>query len=433
MAKRPAALPEDALRRVLEVARHLSASADLKQILAVIIDAMRDLLDARRATVFEYDAATHELFTTVAHGLTVGEDTQHEATGEIRMPADAGLAGESVRSRAIVNVPDAHADPRFNADVDRQTGFRTRSLLTIPLVDHADELVGVAQVLNKSSGAFDAHDEEIAAALASQAAVALRRGRLLEDRIMREKLERDLEVAREIQQRSFPDTLPELDGFELDAWNRPADQTGGDTYDVIQRDGDGSGTVLLMADATGHGVGPALSVTQVRSMLRMALRMDAALEDIAAHLNRQLHADLPTGRFVTAWLGELDVDAHTIASLSAGQAPLLAYRAATDTVESFAADTVPLGILPDQAFEIGRRVVLEPGDIFLVASDGIYEAMRPGDNEEFGEARVRELLRDQADESAKRIARVIRRSVRTFTENAPAGDDRTMIVIKRQA
>ena len=87
MKSRSAGLPDDALYRVLDVARHLSASADLKQILAVIIDAMRDLLDARRATVFEYDAKTHELFTTVAHGLTVGEDSQHEATGELRLPA----------------------------------------------------------------------------------------------------------------------------------------------------------------------------------------------------------------------------------------------------------------------------------------------------------------------------------------------------------
>ena len=120
----------EVLERVLAVARQLSASADLVEILGVIIDAMRDLLEADRATVFEYDPATHELFSTVAHGLA----GDHGDEGEIRFSADRGLAGDSARNRTIINIPDAHADERFNADIDRQTGYRTRSLLTIPLL-----------------------------------------------------------------------------------------------------------------------------------------------------------------------------------------------------------------------------------------------------------------------------------------------------------
>ena len=192
-------------RRVLAVARQLGASADLKQILSVIIDAMREVLDAERATVFEFDAEANELFTTVAHGIAENVEEGTEGQAEIRLSASTGLAGESVRTRTIINIPDAHADVRFNPEIDRKTGFRTRSLLTIPLIGHDRELIGVAQVLNRRGGPFTGDDEEI---LASQAAVALKRGRLIEDRIVRQKLESDLELARTIQQSGSPRQAP---------------------------------------------------------------------------------------------------------------------------------------------------------------------------------------------------------------------------------
>ena len=175
--------------------------------------------------------------------------------------------------------------------------------------------------------------------------------------MVREKLERDLQLARTIQQSSFPNHLPLMDVFDLAAWNRPADQTGGDVYDVIAHRHADDGwqapphqpverAVLLMADATGHGVGPALSVTQLRSMLRMAVRLGADLKQIARHANRQLNDDLPNGRFITAWMGLLDARTSTLTSFSAGQAPLLWYHAKRDEFDVYEADAVPLGVLP---------------------------------------------------------------------------------------
>ncbi|NNL66169.1 MAG: SpoIIE family protein phosphatase, partial [Myxococcales bacterium] len=151
------------------------------------------------------------------------------------------------------------------------------------------------------------------------------------------KIEADLSVARDIQRDTFPECLPTLPGFEIDAWLEPAEQTAGDSYDVIGyrrgpephtvqlTAGEAERAVLLMADATGHGIGPALSATQVRSMLRMAVRTGEPLANIVRHLNDQLHEDLGSGRFVTAWLGELDAATGTLRSFSAGQAPVLVW------------------------------------------------------------------------------------------------------------
>jgi phosphoserine phosphatase len=442
MSQGPEKLQQESLHRVLAVARQLSASADLMQILSVIIDAMRDLLNAERATVYEYDAVADELFTTVAHGLEPDGGAADAETAEIRVSTHKGLCGESARTRQIINVADAHADPRFNPEIDRRTGFRTRSLLTIPLLGHDGELVGVAQVLNKGGGAFDEEDEEIAAALAAQAAVALKRGRLMEDRVIRERLEHDLALARKIQQSSFPSVLPILEGFEIEAWSEPAEETGGDTYDVIGFASEcaeallvddavrADRAILLMADATGHGVGPALSVTQVRSMLRMAVRMDADLEQIALHMNEQLCHDLPEGRFITAWLGELDASRQALTSFSAGQAPIVRYVAIEDRFRNLLADTIPLGIMPQAKIVIENEFSMNPGDVFAVISDGIFEAEDPR-GEPFGTERVEEVIRAMKEESAARIVQALRKAVEDFTGGRPARDDRTVILIRR--
>ena len=449
------------LRRILAVARHLSASADLNEILNVIIDAMRDTLDAERATVFEYDPNANELFTTVAHGMefkdqsidpvTLQSDARPSEPRVIRIPATKGLAGECAQTRRIINVPDAYADSRFNQSVDRQTGYRTRSILTIPLLGHDGKLVGVAQVLNKrgSPGVFSVEDEEIAESLAAQAAVAMKRGRLIEDRLVREKLERDIELARTIQQSSFPSELPALSSFDIAAWNEPADKTGGDVYDVMVRDlanessADSGGqwphghmarlpndrVVLLMADATGHGVGPAISVTQLRSMLRMAVRLGADIEHIAKLANQQLCSDLPGGRFITAWFGELDGNASTLTSFSAGQAPLLRYTAVDDSFDLTGADGLPLGVLDLPERTPPQCIHMLPGDMFAVISDGIFES-RGYDDNLFGIDRVQESLREFRHLPASQMIAQLLQRLEVFTKGRPADDDRTAIVIK---
>lgn len=254
------------------------------------------------------------------------------------------------------------------------------------------------------------------------------------------KLERDLQLARHIQQSTIPSRLPALDGFELAAWSEPAEATGGDTYDVIGytgHDGDGVFTetsaeraILLLADATGHGVGPALAVTQVRAMLRMAARIGGDLPTVAQHLNEQLYADLPANQFITAWLGELRVGDHSLVSLSAGQGPLLILRASSRRVDVRFADVPPMGIFPRLAIDAAVPIELEHGDVFAVLSDGFFEAARP-DGEELGRERVKGILLEHPDASASEILAALVHAVEVFTGGRPAADDRTALVVKR--
>ena len=417
-------IPESILYRILDVSRQLGATADPRTVQEGVVNCLRDVLEAERATVFAHDPDTSELVAVLAHGPDGGLDDQFAGT---RIPVGTGLAGTVARDLDIINIPDAYADDRFNPDIDRRTGYRTRSLLTVPMCSSDGSLVGVAQVLNKREGTFGPQDEAIAMALGAQCAVAMRRSQLIEHRVELEKVQRDLKLAREIQQSTFPNTCPDLAAYDCAGYSEPAEDTGGDTWDAVATE---SGAVFLLGDATGHGIGPAISVTQVRSMLRMALLLGADIRMMVDHLNRQLTEDTPPSRFVTAWFGLLDADHHDLRSIAAGQGPLI-HLHADDQVDIHAADAPPLGIMSDLLLEEPVRFHLDPGDLFFVASDGFAEAAGP-DQELFGTDRLVELLKTHRNEPAGETLRHLREAVEAFTGGAPADDDRTAILIRRR-
>ena len=164
-------------------------------------------------------------------------------------------------------------------------------MLTLPLIDHKDILVGVMQVLNKKGGIFDEDDEAVATALAAQCAVALQRVRMTGALIEGEKMRQALEMAREVQMSTLPSTMPVVPGYDVCGSFRPAELTGGDTFDLSVLDGE---LLVVLADATGHGIAPALSVTQMQAMLRIAFQLGANLQ--SARSSRSTTVSRPRSR-----------------------------------------------------------------------------------------------------------------------------------------
>ncbi|HEV8375602.1 MAG TPA: GAF domain-containing SpoIIE family protein phosphatase [Candidatus Polarisedimenticolia bacterium] len=415
--KREPAPTAEAMARILAVTRELARPLDLTTMLTHVIDAARAVLRADRGTVFLYDSKSHELYSTVATGVTT-----------LRFPANRGIVGECAESRHLINVPDCYADPRFNREADQKTGYRTRCLLTVPLIGYDNSLVGVMQVLNKDEGVFTVEDEQIADALAAQCAVAIQRMQMLAEMLESEKMKRELAVARDIQARVLPKAVPRLAGYDLAGWSRPANQTGGDIFDIIALDG--NRLMLLLGDATGHGVGPALSVTQVRAMLRMAVRLGADLDDAFRHINDQLVDDLPDNRFVTAFLGLLDTQKHRIVYHSGGQGPLLHFHAESSRCEWLPASTIPMGFLAGMPLPEPCQHSLGPGDILGLITDGIFEYENP-DFEAFGQGRVDALVVKHQHEPMAKLLEKIVHEVERFGGLAPQNDDMTMLLVRR--
>jgi phosphoserine phosphatase len=416
-ATRSPSLTAEAMWRILEVTRELARPLDLNTMLSHVIDATRAVLQADRGTVFLYDARTNELYSTVATGVAA-----------LRFPAGRGIVGECAERRRLINVPDCYSDPRFNPEADRKTGYRTKCLLTVPLVGYDNSLVGVMQVLNKLDGVFSEEDERMATALAAQCAVAIQRTQMLLEMVENEKVKRELAVARDIQMRVIPNAVPKLAGYDIAGWCRPANEAGGDIFDVIAVDG--NRLMLLLGDATGHGVGPALSVTQVRAMLRMAVRLGADLDEAFHHINDQLADDLPDNRFVTAFMGLLDTQNHRVIYHSGGQGPLLHFHAATGQCEWRGSSTPPMGMMAHLDRAAPRKNDLAPGDILALITDGIFEYENPK-REPFGQDRVSALILEHQHQSMSRLLEMIVHDVERFAELAPQNDDMTMLLVRR--
>ncbi|MDP7036273.1 MAG: SpoIIE family protein phosphatase [Planctomycetota bacterium] len=410
-------IDRNSLWRILEVTRQLGAPCDLRTMLGRVIDLAREVLDAERGSVFLYDEETDELFTFVASGID-----------ELRLPADQGIVGTCAQSMEMVNVEDCYADERFNQEVDRKTGFRTRCLLSVPLVGIEGDLVGVLQLLNKVGGIFEKDDERIATVLAAQCAVALQRTRWMEDYVVRQRQEQDLLIAREIQQDVLPGSMPTLEHYELTGWNRPADEAGGDIFDAVALNE--HQVLLLVGDASGHGIGPALSVTQVRSMLRVCLRLEAPLDSIISHVNNQLSEDLAAGRFVTAFFGLIDNRTHEVMYQSTGQGPIYFYRKATNEWIRMGPTTVPLGLMNNIRLAPPATFSFEPGDLLLVISDGIFEHPCETD-EQFGEERVKSMVVEKQEHSVTEISEILVETVDQFAGKTPQADDMTIVMVRR--
>jgi len=404
--------------RLLDVTRKLATPFELSAMLTEVIDAGRAILNADRGSVFLFDSKADQLYTTVATGVS-----------GIRFPATRGIVGECAQTRQVINVPDCYADPRFNRDVDQASGYRTRCLLAVPLIGHDGTLVGVLQVLNKHDGVFTTQDQNIALALAAQCAVALQRVRLIADLVVKEKMERELSIARDVQMRVLPTTMPTVAGYDIAGWSRPADQTGGDVYDLIRLDS--HRLMLLLGDATGHGIGPALSVTQVRAMLRMAMRLGADLDRVFTHINDQLVQDLADNRFVTAFLGVLDTDSHAITYHSGGQAPLLLFHAANGECEWRDATTFPMGMMEVLRPTNAEVFQLAPGDIVCLVSDGIFEYPNTSDDF-FGDDRFGEIVRAHQHEPMARLIEIVLAAVEQFGAGVAQLDDMTLLLVRRQ-
>lgn len=410
------------LTRLLEVARELAAEIDLTTILRTVTTEVCRALDCERASLYQYDAKTDELYTSVVTDLEIAE---------IRRGLDHGVSGYVARNRVVANVADPALDPHWSSSVDRATGYRTRNILAAPLTSpHDGRLLGVLQLLNKRDGAFGGFDEELLVAFSQHAATALDRARLIDELRQRDVLRASLEVARGIQQSFMPDVLPEVPGYDLATWWFPNEAVGGDYCDVLPLP-DGR-TGLVIADVSGHGLGPSLLMASARAALH-ALSLEHSEPGILLELlSRAILGDLQDGRFITVALAALDAGRHTIEFANAGHAPALHFSAATGTFEPLEATGLPVGVLDDPDFPAGPPIAMRPGDILLLCTDGIVEALDPQD-QQFGQQRVEDLVRRHAALPILELVGAIGRAVEAHYAADTPPDDLTILAVRRRA
>src|SRR5437016_9223495 len=344
--------------------------------------------------------------------------------GEIRI--SRSVIDEVVTNGKSVLTSDAQADPRFMGGTVMLQGVR--SVLAVPL-GVGEKVFGIVYADSPlAEGRFTEDHLKVLTTLASVAAIRVENARLMEQQMERVRLERELQVASEIQQRFQPASAPIVAGYELQGISFPCYEIGGDYYDFIQRT-DGK-LIVALGDVSGKGPAAALLMSSLHAAVHAHSDTHDSLAKMIGAVNRYLVESIPANRFVTLFYAELNPKDGSLAFLNAGHNPPLIVHAG-GTMEQLAAGGLPLGIMPNADFREGRTR-LHPGDVLVIYSDGVTEAVNPK-GEEFGPTRLYEVVARNIDSSAAGIRDRIEAALTKFCQGTPAADDITLVICKRLA
>jgi len=407
------------MKNLLEVSRLLAVTANLESLLNKVAEATCTLLHCEGSSIWLHNPDLDELYTTVVIRC-----------GPIRVPASSGIVGATFNSNSIVIVTDAYADPRFNPTNDQATGFVTRSLMAIPLMDIDGKPLGVIEAVNKIDGAFNQHDQQMMQLFGDQVGVAIQRHRLQLAAHRAAELQREISLARTVQQALLPKVLPKLKGYDLFGWAKSASTTGGDCYDLWTLPDGRLG--IFLADASGHGLGPALVVSQARTLVRTLCDGSPPLctpHDVLKRVNRRLSEDLHSGQFVTAFLGFLREDG-SMEWQSAGHEPILYRRSAEDPIQELPATIAPI----NTAFELREKTPeplhIYPGGMLAELSDGIFESFNSA-RQLFGIERAIASVENTRDQPAAMIVEKLLAVVVDWQKQDQPRDDQTIVLVNR--
>ena len=426
MQKRVAGLSTiDKLRMLLDITKTISRSLDLDEVLNLVMDTLDSLIPYDAAGIylvkcsqplFETDGELDE--TCVFHTQAV-RGYEIDDLQELHLKMGEGLIGHvAVTGKPYVS-QDVRRDPRYiNARP------RTNSEMVAPIISNS-EVIGVFDLESDELNAYSNDDLEVLMLLASQVAIIIEKVMLHDQLIEKQRLETQLEVARQVQLELLPARDPQLEGFDISAYNFPTEEVSGDYYDWVRIYDDQIGIVI--ADVSGKGVPAALLMAFLRASLRAATHIGYAPHISMSKVNYLLWESIERNQFVTAFYGILDATNRTLSYSNAGHSPPLLMKA--DGTERFEErGGVPLGMFRDSRYYEYFETI-EPGEVFVLYTDGVTEAMNSSD-EEYERDRLVAAVRECRHLPAREMIDFIHRELTAWTEGRGAHDDVTFFIIK---
>jgi sigma-B regulation protein RsbU (phosphoserine phosphatase) len=410
----------DRLALLYRLSHLFNSSLDLNEVLNRVIDEAINAMHAERGFVMLREADGSLTFC-VARGIdrqTIDDPQFQVSRGVIERVASSGQP---------VLSSDARADDRFSMRHSVMY-LGLRSILCVPL-QIKDRVSGVIYVDSRlQAGIFGQGDLDLLATLASSAAIAIENARLYQMAVEKGRMERELQMARELQVGLLPTEAPALPGWEFAATWLPAREAAGDYYDFVPLRG--GRLALVIADVCDKGMPAALFMALSRSIVRASLDSAPSPAEGVARANRRIHADATSGMFVTLFCAEVQPGVGEIVCVNAGHhPPLLAAAASGKKPAVLLPAGMALGVLADSSYEQGV-VHLDPGDLLLLYTDGVTDA-RNAEGEEFGKARVERLLLEARGQSAPEVVAALEAAVRAFTGPVAPFDDVTVLAVKR--
>jgi sigma-B regulation protein RsbU (phosphoserine phosphatase) len=400
-------------RLLFELGTKIAGSLETGQLLEQFLDLVFQVVRYDAAGIYLVDKQTQWITRQTIRGYDVVRDDA------VRLKVGRGLIGWTVKTGQGVIVSDVTKDPRYVNARDE-----TRSEMVAPLRIGA-EVIGAFNLESDEPDAYEPGDMELLMTFASQAAVAIERTRLHAEVLEKRRLEGEVSIGQRIQRSFLPDRDPQVPNFEVAGANDSSDLVGGDYYDFIRIAEGHLG--IVVADVSGKGIPAALIMASFRASLIAEIRNNYSIRTIMAKVNKLLWESVEIDRFVTGIYGVLDFHARRFTYVNAGHNPGLLYRAASGKFDQLDATGPLLGTFEASTYK-ERHADIHPGDVLVLYTDGVTEAMSPA-GELFGMERLQDVVRERAGEGAGSVVRGIREAARTFQEGRKT-DDLTIAVLK---
>src|SRR5215208_913177 len=413
----------DKLRMLLDITKKISRSLNLQEVLNLVMDTLDSLIPYDAAGIFVLQCRDKELVPAGEEPCEFKSEAVRgydiDELSDLHLKLGEGFIGSVALTGKPIISPDVRNEPLYINARDE-----TLSEMVAPIISN-DEVIGVFDLESDELNAFSDDDLDVLMMLASQVAIIIEKVMLHEQLIEKKRLEGQLEVARQVQLELLPPKDPELPGYDISAYNFPTEEVSGDYYDWVRIYDDELGIVI--ADVSGKGVPAAILMSFLRSSLRAATHIGYATNISLAKVNYLLWESIERNQFVTAFYGILDASNKTLSYSNAGHNPpiLLNAKGEASFIEY---GEQPLGMFPETRYH-QYHLLLEPGDVLVLYTDGVTEASNP-DGVEFGRDRLVQSVKDNYDRPARELIASLEMAVLEWTANMGANDDVTFFIIK---
>jgi sigma-B regulation protein RsbU (phosphoserine phosphatase) len=399
------------------------SSLEIEEVLLLVMEIAKRVVEAEASSLLIYDEKTDMLGYEVALG-----EKGSEVKNLFSLKLGQGIAGWVAQHRQPLLIADVEKDERFFRGSDEQTGFKSRSILCVPMQAHG-KLLGVLEVINPlQRDAFNEGDLEMLAAFSGLAAIAIENANLSRKKIEEQVLRQQLIISKQIQENLLVKSFPRMEFYEGWGVTRSAQEIGGDFFDFLDLGRGRLGTVI--GDVSGRGVPAALYMVKTLSEFRLEAYASFKISRILQNLNTRLVQNSTMGMFVTLCYAVFDPSTGIVEFANAGHLPVYIYRGRGKRFDQVRlASGLPLGILEDAQIKT-QKIKLEKGETVFLLTDGVVEAKNE-QGEDFGWDRFESYLSDlSADLTCQQITERLFSSLDRFRGHFAIPDDVTFLAVK---
>lgn len=420
--------------------RLTTSNIALEPTLEIITEFIMDATEAEAGAAFLVDRADNTVSARVVQGMfpplmpttnyvLTKQKYLEERLKREKIPLGQGLIGEVAQTGLPALVRDAENDPRVPQPP--KDFPRIRSIMAAPLVARG-QISGVLVVVNKRGGGeFSQEDYDLLVALADQAASTVEFVKLHDEFVKKQRIEQELQVAHEFQRMLLPEKCPQVPGYRIAAFSKPALEVGGDYYDFFFVDDERRYLGIVIADVSGKGIPGGLIMAMVRAVLRAEARGNLSPRDVLLRTNERTYQDTKDNVFVTMIYGILDTKERLFRFARAGHEPVVVVNKQTQRVRLHSPDGIALGMVENDIFATTeeKTIRLEPGDVVALYTDGVVEARDEAKNE-YGQQRFLDFLVANRDASPEEILNKVLGDIEAFTRGIPQHDDITLVAFE---